>query len=136
MAWTTNSLSAALESLPLTVALLPFTAFILIFLYLLYVHAKLRHIPGPFLASLSNIPRFGWVLTGNAHEVNTGLHKKYGKLVRFGPNMVSVSDPAEIPHIYGFNGKFIKVRMWQRESPAPCRMTPDCELTISPVKFL
>ena len=119
MSWMTNSHSTALHSLPLTVALLPFTTFLLVFLYLFYVHAKLRHIPGPFLASLTNIPRLRWVLTGKAHEVHTGLHRKYGKLVRFGPNMVSVSDPAEIPNIYGFNGKYIKVRKAAERKPSP-----------------
>ncbi|MCJ1257609.1 hypothetical protein MMC24_005435 [Lignoscripta atroalba] len=33
--------------------------------------------------------------------------------------MVSVSDPAEIPNIYGFNGKYIKVRKAAERKPSP-----------------
>lgn len=71
-------------------------------------YTRLRSIPGPFLASLTNLPRLLWVRNGNAHDIHITLHRKYGRLVRFGPNMISVSDPAEIPNIYGFNGKYPK----------------------------
>lgn len=70
---------------------------------------KLRRIPGPFLAAWSNIPRFYWVWSRRAHEIHITLHEKYGKLVRVGPNMVSVGDPAEIHNIYGSTAKFQKV---------------------------
>src|SRR4030088_528640 len=66
-------------------------------------YLRLRHVPGPFLASLTNIPRLSWVLSNRAHDIHIALHKKYGPLVRFGPNMVSVQDPAEISTIYGIN---------------------------------
>ena len=33
------------------------------------------------------------------------LHQRYGKLVRTGPNEVSVSDLAAIKKIYGFVGR-------------------------------
>lgn len=36
------------------------------------------------------------------------LHCKYGPLVRFGPDMVFSSSPAEISKIYGFSLKFTK----------------------------
>lgn len=75
----------------------------------LHSYFKLRRIPGPFLAAWSNIPRFYWVLTRRAHQIHIALHEKYGKLVRVGPNMVSVGDPAEIHNIYGITGKFQKV---------------------------
>jgi len=71
-----------------------------------YLH--LRRIPGPLLASISNLPRLFWVVSRRAHLQHIALHKKYGKLVRMGPNMVSVADPAAIPIIYGFGQKFIK----------------------------
>ena len=71
-------------------------------------YTRLRRIPGPFFASLTNIPRLLWVRNGDAHDTHVTLHRKYGRLVRFGPNMISVSDPAEIPNIYSFSGKFPK----------------------------
>lgn len=84
---------------------------ILLFVTLcLWNYQKLRHLNGPLLASLSNIPRAGWVWSNRAHKIHVGLHKKYGKIVRFGPNMVSVQDPAEISKIYDYAGTFPKVR--------------------------
>lgn len=68
----------------------------------LTAYARLRHIPGPLLAKLTNIPRFLWVRSYRAHDIHIDLHRKYGPIVRFGPNMVAVADPAEIGKIYGF----------------------------------
>ncbi|KAL4915852.1 putative benzoate 4-monooxygenase cytochrome P450 [Aspergillus aurantiobrunneus] len=81
--------------------------------YLVSTYSRLRHIPGPLAASVSNLPRFSWVWGRRAHEIHIDLHRKYGKLVRFGPNMVSVSDPGEIPVIYGFSGKYHKSKFYQ-----------------------
>lgn len=72
-------------------------------------YTRLVHVPGPPLAGVSNIPRFLWVWTGRAHEIHITLHAKYGNLVRLGPNMVSVGDPAEISKIYGIGTNFVKV---------------------------
>ena len=73
------------------------------------VYKQLSEIPGPFFAKFSNFPRLYWVWTKHAHEKHIALHRKYGKLVRSGPDVISVGDPAEIPHIYGFNETFVKV---------------------------
>ncbi|PVI03916.1 hypothetical protein DM02DRAFT_652151 [Periconia macrospinosa] len=43
-----------------------------------------------------------WVNSNRAHEIHIKLHRKYGHTTRFGPNMVSVSDPKEINTIYSF----------------------------------
>lgn len=72
---------------------------------------RLSHIPGPFLARFTNIPRFSWVLGNNAHDIHTALHRRYGPIVRFGPNMVSVSDPNEISQIYGFKKPWLKASL-------------------------
>ena len=70
---------------------------------------RLSHIPGPFWAKFTNFPRFSWVLTYRAHEIHIALHRQYGPIVRFGPNMVSVGDPKEIGTIYGFKQSWRKV---------------------------
>lgn len=70
---------------------------------------KQAHIPGPFLASISNIPRLFWARSGRAHEIHIHLHEKYGSLVRLGPNAVSVGDPREISKMYGIRSSFGKV---------------------------
>ncbi|KAG9244294.1 cytochrome P450 [Calycina marina] len=69
-------------------------------IFLLHNWFKLRHIPGPFLAKFTNIPRLSWVWSRRAHDVHIALHKQHGDLVRMGPNMVSVGDPLEIDKIY------------------------------------
>ncbi|KAL8829343.1 MAG: hypothetical protein Q9191_002072 [Dirinaria sp. TL-2023a] len=86
---------------------------------------KLRDVPGPFLASWTNFPRLWWVLSNRAHDIHIQLHRQHGKLVRFGPNMVSISDPAEIPTVYGFSAVFQKsdfyhvLLLYARGKPVP-----------------
>ena len=70
---------------------------------------RLSHIPGPLLAKFTNLPRLLWVKSNRAHHVHIDLHRKYGHIVRFGPNMVSVSDPKEIGTIYSFKKPWAKV---------------------------
>ena len=77
-------------------------------------YLRLRQVPGPFLAAWTNLPRVSWVFSKRAHEIHIGLHEKYGDLVRFGPNMVSVSDPREIPTLYPMRPGFVKVGMSER----------------------
>lgn len=43
-----------------------------------------------------------------SHEYDIELHQKYGQIVRIAPNILSVSDTAEIGQIYGITTKFIK----------------------------
>ncbi|RDW93185.1 cytochrome P450 [Aspergillus mulundensis] len=86
---------------------------------------RLSHIPGPFLAKLTNIPRFTWVLSNKAHDIHVSLHRKHGPLVRFGPNMVSVADPKEVSHVYAFKYPWVKsnfysaLQMKPRGKPIP-----------------
>lgn len=82
------------------------------FVFVLYVvrqRMKQSHVRGPFLASITNIPRMRWGYSGRAHEIHIELHKKYGNLVRLGPNCISVGDPLAIPQIYGTGANFPKV---------------------------
>ena len=71
--------------------------------------SALGHIPGPFLASITNLPRSWWVMTGRAHQYHQAVHAKYGDVVRIGPRMVSISNPNAIPIIYPFKPGFAKV---------------------------
>jgi len=63
-----------------------------------------NHVSGPFLASISNFPRLLWARSGKAHLIHQRLHRQYGKLVRLGPNAISVGDPLEVSQIYGTTG--------------------------------
>lgn len=92
------------------------------FLFCLYrSYYRLKHIPGPIWARLTNLQRVWWVQTRKAHEIHQQLHEKYGISVRLGPNMVSISDPEAIPVIYPARMGFPKVRDNQPNSYASKR---------------
>nr|BCP96879.1 cytochrome P450 oxidase [Penicillium shearii] len=69
---------------------------------------QLRGIPGPFVARITNLCRVRWVGSRKSHEIHSRLHDQYGSVVRFGPNMVSVADPAAISVIYPARSGFLK----------------------------
>lgn len=72
-------------------------------------HNGLNKYPGPFLASFTDWWRF-WDVYGRRTEVTHQiLHKKYGEVVRLGPNMLSFANPEALKTIYGLNKGFIKV---------------------------
>lgn len=64
---------------------------------------KLRGVPGPVTARFSDVWRFRAMRSKGWPARLVALHKKHGKLVRIGPNHISVSDPAAIPIIYSTN---------------------------------
>ncbi|CAI6098847.1 unnamed protein product [Clonostachys chloroleuca] len=47
----------------------------------------LHRIPGPFLRTISPIPRLWSVYKGFSHEDDSALHERYGPIVRLGPNL-------------------------------------------------
>lgn len=69
----------------------------------------LRKIPGPTLASFSNLWKIAGVLKQDMPWRNIAAHEKHGPLVRIGPNHVSTSDPEALKVIYGFVNVFRKV---------------------------
>lgn len=71
--------------------------------------AGLCSVPGPRLARYSNLWRLRNAVSGFAPQNFQNVHKTYGKVVRIGPNHVSISDPSMIPVIYGISSKFFKV---------------------------
>ncbi|GAB1199993.1 hypothetical protein APSETT444_009353 [Aspergillus pseudonomiae] len=83
-------------------------AIIAIFLHLFNTWWHLRHIPGPFLASITNLQRVWWVKTGRAHLYHQAIHAKYGEVVRIGPRLVSFSNPEAISTVYPIRPGFPK----------------------------
>ncbi|EOA91103.1 uncharacterized protein SETTUDRAFT_158566 [Exserohilum turcica Et28A] len=61
---------------------------------------RLRDIPGPFFARVTNLQRILWVKSKRAHLYLQAEHAKHGDVVRIGPNMVSISNPEVLPMIY------------------------------------
>ena len=76
-------------------------------IYNRYCHG-LSHVPGPVLASCSDLWRLLQAWNRRPELVHIRLHQRYGPLVRIGPNAVSVSDPQAISVIYALNGGFVK----------------------------
>lgn len=60
---------------------------------------RLRHIPGPPLASFSSLWSFLTVLGGQCDVELSGAQEKYGKIMRIGPNAISVYDPETLLQI-------------------------------------
>ncbi|KAK3945060.1 cytochrome P450 [Diplogelasinospora grovesii] len=92
-----HSLLAVLGVVPLLIAL-----------QLFRTYWRLRHIPGPFWASFTNIPRVLWVKTKQAHLIHQRVHEQYGPVVRTGPNMVMFDDPDAIPIVHTMRRGFPK----------------------------
>jgi hypothetical protein len=61
-------------------------------IYSRYFH-PLAQFPGPFLASITNLYQVWLYLhVGAEHLVDEDLHRRYGSVVRKGPNFLSVND--------------------------------------------
>ena len=101
-----SSILSTIQEHPVLFLLVPF---VLLLVHSAQSYFRLSHVPGPFLARFTNLPRFSWVLTYRAHDIHIALHRQYGPIVRFGPNMVSVGDPREIGTIYNFKQPWRKV---------------------------
>ncbi|XXH04088.1 hypothetical protein Hte_010499 [Hypoxylon texense] len=84
-------------------------------------YLRLSHIPGPFPARFSNLPRFFWVYHRDAHNVHIAQHRQSGRgrnadgtnspwapLVRYGPNAVSVGSASAVETIYRMRGDPLK----------------------------
>ncbi|KAH0832551.1 hypothetical protein AYO21_06055 [Fonsecaea monophora] len=75
-------------------------------------------IPGPWLARFSRIWYFWHVRAGSFHHENIELHRKYGPIVRVGPNLYSIAAPDK--EVYGIGSKFRKsdwYEGWKHPSP-------------------
>lgn len=83
--------------------------------YILHVRYQkgLSKIPGPWLNSITILPRIRSVWAGHSHVDDLKLHAKYGKLVRLSPTTISLSDPGEIDQIYGVSTNFYKSEFYK-----------------------
>ena len=74
-----------------------------------YFQHGLARVPGPFLASITPAWRLLSVWKEDAPRRSIALHKKYGPVVRIGPQHVSVSSPEALQLVYSFRTAFPKV---------------------------
>lgn len=70
---------------------------------------RLASIPGPILARVSDIWRWRAQNSKCYSAKMVEVHEKYGKLVRIGPNHISISDPNAVPIVYTTNPVWPKV---------------------------
>ena len=96
------------EATPLK-GLIAFVAVVVLYLLSNKYRRGLSSLPGPRLAAYSSLWRYLDVRGGQAHQTAIRLHRKYGDVVRIGPNHVSISDPREIKKIYGLKSGYTKV---------------------------
>ncbi len=92
-------------------SILSFMILLLCVLSVLYFRAfsgPLGRIPGPLDPRFSRLWMIKQSRQGNMHRTMIKLHRKYGKLVRTGPNEVSVNDLSAIKKIYAAGTKFSK----------------------------
>ncbi|ORY70305.1 cytochrome P450 [Pseudomassariella vexata] len=87
---------------------------------------RLRHIPGPFLASISNLWMVKNVLSGRLHEVLKDVSDRYGPLVRIGPNEVLTTDPEVIRMMNSVRSPYTKGDFYQLG-----RIVPDEDTIVS-----
>ncbi|THH27801.1 hypothetical protein EUX98_g6398 [Antrodiella citrinella] len=68
----------------------------------------LHRVPGPFFAKWTSL-WYGFAgHSGRVDQIILDLHKRYGKVVRIGPNQVSIQDADALRSIYGFSSKALK----------------------------
>ncbi|OBT59276.1 hypothetical protein VE04_00365 [Pseudogymnoascus sp. 24MN13] len=65
-----------------------------------YFRSGLRELPGPVLARFTLLWKVWVHIKGDAHVVYQNIHKRYGPIVRTGPNNVSIGDASMIPEIH------------------------------------
>ncbi|KAF4633239.1 hypothetical protein G7Y89_g4881 [Cudoniella acicularis] len=83
--------------------------FVLAFFANNYFYKGLHKVPGPFLGALTNWYRIYYVIVGRRQDANQNrMHEKYGDVVRYGPNLVSFSNPNALKDIYGIGTPLTK----------------------------
>jgi hypothetical protein len=72
----------------------------------------LKHIPGPFWASVTRLWIVHHVRKGDMDVVQRALHLEHGPLVRIGPDEVSCADPEAIRKIYSTSSPLTKASFY------------------------
>ncbi|PVH88991.1 benzoate 4-monooxygenase cytochrome P450 [Cadophora sp. DSE1049] len=86
--------------------------FVIIFSYRLTFH-PLAKFPGPFFARISDWPLVIHCYRGDRHLWEFKNHQKYGSIVRYGVNSLSISTPNSMPLIHGAKAN-VKKGAWYK----------------------
>ena len=74
-------------------------AFVGFIFHQLYLHPLAKY-PGPLLGRITRLYDLYHAYVGDKHILLYQLHQKYGTIVRFTPNSLSINDPAALRAIY------------------------------------
>lgn len=77
-----------------------------------YLQSPLKSFPGPWAASFTNLWRLQDVIRGRCDITHLGLHRKFGSVVRMGPNVLSLSDPELVKQVYTTRNPWAKSDMY------------------------
>jgi hypothetical protein len=97
------------DSMAPVLPLLAGISIVYVLLCLVQRYWRLRGIPGPYLASVTDFWRLRIQYFGPILPTLVDLHRKYGTVVRIGPNKISVSGAEHVKTIYTNRGEFKKV---------------------------
>lgn len=89
-----------------------FLAYLVLRLFQNRFKPHLRKIPGPPAAGWSRLWRAWDASTGNCAYTFIDIHRRYGKVVRIGPAVVSLSDPKWIPTLFNSKETFKKTNFY------------------------
>ncbi|KAH8802559.1 cytochrome P450 [Xylogone sp. PMI_703] len=84
---------------------------------LVRAYYRLASVPGPVLAGFTDIWRFRAQNSPGYSAKLVQLHRKHGKLVRIGPNHISISDPNAVPIVYSTSPVWTKASSYNAASP-------------------
>ncbi|PQE13359.1 cytochrome P450 oxidoreductase protein [Rutstroemia sp. NJR-2017a BVV2] len=87
--------------------------FLLVFYLVRPILSPLRSIPGPFLARYTDAWFLWRVHRGHLEQDFVALHRKYGVIVRYGPNRYSFKDLEAPKIIYGHGHSFVKSSLYR-----------------------
>ncbi|KAI1618135.1 cytochrome P450 [Exophiala viscosa] len=97
----------------LSISLLPWCVSFFLTALLIRRYSKLRSIPGPFLASITDLWRTYQIEYGSFNESIGKWHERYGPFLRIGPNTVIIADSAAVSTVYSMHGEFKKADSYQ-----------------------
>lgn len=86
--------------------------------YQFYFHPLAKY-PGPFLGRLTQWYDVYHAYVGDKHILFYQLHQKYGSVVRFSPNSLSINDPAALKTIYAHGANVQKSEFYKCFRAAP-----------------
>jgi hypothetical protein len=86
--------------------------------YQLYLHPLSKY-PGPVLGRITRLYDLYHAYVGDKHVLLYHLHRKYGTVVRFTPNTLSINDPAALRTIYAHGANVSKGVFYKTFRVAP-----------------